>query len=248
LLTFFIAFFTAGFFIGSTVSVEVDNKSTGQVANDTKDMVYMLFTDRVHQQNFTGTGFAIKIANHKYLVTAAHICSSEVKAIAYNSKLDKTENIVTRDRFKLYRDHDLCVVSELDTELSAFEMASSVSDVENYYAVGHPNHYPLVATKGNLLGLVSLTLEATYLSIDNCLSSRHSITTKRINNEQQFVCVFSGPIYATSIPVTYGSSGSPIINKNYEVVGVVSIVDGSSPGNWAGMVPLKDLELFLNSL
>jgi S1-C subfamily serine protease len=254
LLPFFIVAFVAFFTIGTIISAvgfaetEPLSQTTGKAMVNNKSKVYKLFRNKAMPNAFIGTGFALKYKNTKYLMTAGHICAKNIESIAYLSKTDNKEHIVHFSSFKVYKKNDLCVLGVLSDKVDAFSLSSADALLsENYFALGHPNGYPLVATQGNILSISEITMVANHIPDAECLPPRYILTTESLKTKNK-VCVFVGPNYTTSIPVKQGSSGSPIFNDRHQVVGVISTVDENSPGNWAGGVPLDDIIDFVKSL
>ena len=254
LLPFFIVAFVAFFTIGTVISAvgfaetELLSQTTGKAMVNNKSKIYRLFRNKAAPNMFIGTGFALKYKNTKYLMTAGHVCARYIESIAYLSKIDNTEHVVESSSFKVYKKNDLCVLGVLPDKVDAFSLSSANALLsENYFALGHPNGYPLVATQGNILSISEITMVSNHIPDSECLPPRYTLTTDSLKTKNK-VCVFVGPSYVTSIPVKQGSSGSPIFNDRHEVVGVVSTVDENSPGNWAGGVPLDDIIDFVKSL
>lgn len=247
LAPFFIISFLIAFIAGTLISTYgfpgYGAPTTGQVSLDNGDKVYRLYIDKMTPENFTGTGFAVNYDGHTYLMTAGHICSYDVASLVFESKSDGLEVLVKNKDFNVYSKNDLCVIAELDG-VDAFSLASKVTTVNTYYALGHPNAYPLVATQGNILAFVTASIVAEHIPQSKCNPPRYF---KHTENNNKY-CMFMGPSYITSIPVIGGSSGSPVFNEDYELTGVVSTADSSSPGNWAGVVPLEEIEDFLESI
>lgn len=245
------AAFSTGILIGSLVTASSFNgmlPTTGQMNQINNDKVYTLYVSV--PGNFTATGFAVKADNGVYLTTAGHVCATKGQSLIYASD-DKPLNfyIAEPKNFKIYKSHDLCVIAKLEQDAPAFTVTSEVDTAVNYYAMGHPNGYPLVTTQGNILGIVNAEIPTPHIPIQLCVAPRYSIgVVKDEHGALQSVCLFKGPFYVTSIPATYGSSGSPVINSNSELVGVVSTADHESPSNWAGVVPLEEIRHFLKNI
>jgi S1-C subfamily serine protease len=225
--------------------------TTGQIATDLENTIYRLYSvveANDEEPTFIGTGFAVKFDGKNYLATAGHVCDADVIKLGY--AVEGNMKATPKAKFKVYRLHDICIVDKLDNKLPALTLASDENRRQKYYAVGFPNGYPLVATEGNLLGIENMSIPADHIPAERCTKPRylHVLASEGEGMLPLSACLFYGPLIKTSIPVTYGSSGSPVVNEEHEVVGVVSVVDQEAAGNWAGVVPLEEVRNFLKEL
>lgn len=222
--------------------VNVDNRP-GAIANEYSKMVFRLNLSPDYDQ-FVGTGFTIKHRNKVMLVTAGHVCQGLKELYIYDSDFSTKDIPRKSKKLIVYTAHDLCIVGSMPEWTPAFDLAHGTDMNETYYALGFPSGLPMAITYGNLLGAERTAMP---LGMVKDLTTCEGDAFKIIEAKEGKLCIVHGIFIQTSIPVMSGSSGSPIFNSTGEVIGVVSFMSQDSPGNWAGLVPLRNLVSFLDS-
>lgn len=198
-----------------------------------------------------GTGVLVQApSGNTYLLTNSHICDRSKNGMVYikNSHYPLHERLILSNSLT----SDLCVIQWSGPE-QGFKLNTKFKNHEPIIVVGHPL-------------LKDLTISTGYIS---SLSQRVELIDFIIKNDDQqcnkpkqfkklipieFFGIIVGEIKAcmlslngvfTTAPVRPGSSGSPVFNKNYEVIGL--IFAGVELTNWSIMVPASDIVEFLKS-
>lgn len=186
-----------------------------------------------------GTGFTITsggILNIKYTITNYHICDGAIKrgymkgSSAYGDE-KKTLKILKYDQSK-----DLCVLTGLSTTEPLPIAMSEPSAGDEVAVFGFPAGWPATFTFGEYTGRTKVNI-AVSVSYDECKMSGR--------NFNPFMgCIFVYESYHVTAEITGGNSGSPLVNKRGEVIGVIFASNsGYSKASFA--VPLPTLNSFL---
>lgn len=167
-----------------------------------------------------GSGFNIKYKGKYYIITNQHVC-------AVSARLNHPEYAVVNGELQkiisISNNHDLCAL-ESDME-DGFELASKeLNELDKLYLIGHPRGLDLVIREGRLISK----------NLDICVGGYSDGTRCRDSNQ------ISALAYG-------GNSGSPILNEDGKVVGVLYAGSGVYP-NEPFTVPFYYLEQFLNTL
>lgn len=134
---------------------------------------------------------------------------------------------------------------------SGLGIASSYTLGESAYAVGHPQLEPLSVSSGELSAeiivqiVVGMNVEAK-----DCSGNTYELITDLppmmkffgVNN----VCIRKLPANTSSIVISPGNSGSPVVNIYGNIVAIVFAANQS--GTRSYHVPLRDVKEFLNNL
>ena len=190
----------------------------------------------------SGTGFHIKAPSGKtYILTNQHVCAIADK----NQELlvENSKKMVPRRVIAIYQKHDLCLVEALPGEESGLKMASSLSIGEDIVLIGHPSGRPLTLSKGEFvhkkfIPMVNLEIKTP----EEC----DSINGTWLNGGffMPSVCVEKISAFGISSPSYPGNSGSPVVNKWGNVVGVL-FAGNRTQLNDNYMVPFHELKNFL---
>lgn len=212
--------------------------SPAEMADLNRDKIYTLKTG----SRFIGTAFAVRTIDGTRLVTAGHVCDAAIsveksKGVKTQLVSDDKRTTVNVKEMKLYGSHDLCVMDKLPDDAPAFDLSTGDDEPQDAIAIGYPSGRPLSATVGMTVGLS----EAQMLSqrpLEEC--SGEAFFQAEVFPGLQ-ACVFKALGMDTTIPVAPGSSGSPVINKSGNLIGIVSYMDPSTPG-FGSLVPLSILK------
>lgn len=184
----------------------------------------------------TGSGFHVQApSGNIYIMTNAHVCAlaDQNRQITIEHKGSR----VNRTIVSVYKNHDLCLIEKLPKVKSGIKIASSSDVGEDLYLIGHPSGRPLTLSKGELI----------FQKTINILMSKPEQDCKgQYIPDLLFLpggCVesfISHGISAISFP---GNSGSPVINKYGNLIGV--LFAGSNQPTDSYMVPLRFIKKFI---
>lgn len=190
-----------------------------------------------------GTGFELRAPSGTiYTVTNGHVCElaegGYMRAFPQNS-----DRSVFVQVLEVSLTTDLCVLTGLPGAISALEMSEQLLPYEPLYVLGHPLLKPITFASGYAVSAGEIHL----LEID-----RDEATCVGPSRHMEIIMSPFGPVNAcvrsvravdTSIIIYGGNSGSPVMNRNGDVVGV--IFAATLRNNHGAMVPLEDLRAFL---
>lgn len=190
----------------------------------------------------SGTGFHIKAPSGKtYILTNQHVCAIADK----NQELlvENSKKTISRRVIAVYQKHDLCLVEALPGEENGLRMASSLSIGEDIVLIGHPSGRPLTLSKGEfihkkLIPMMNFKIK----TLEEC----NSVNGTWLDGGffLPSVCVEQISAFGISSPSYPGNSGSPVVNKWGNVVGVL-FAGNRTQLNDNYMVPFHELKNFL---
>jgi S1-C subfamily serine protease len=207
----------------------------------TGDQVVMISKDNGGRVN-GGTGFHVKAKSGTvYIVTNRHVC--EISKDGYVDVLSSSlPRPIPRRIIQKYEDHDLCLVEPIVGK-KGLDIASSVDVGEDIVLVGHPNLRPLVVKKGEYIGNQVIELISGY-DKSTCKGNWISNDFLKEFYNIEGICVESYYSMQASVTSYGGNSGSPVINKYGNVVGVL-FAGSTRVVDDAYLVPLRHLKRFL---
>ena len=176
----------------------------------------------------SGTGFVVRLGSKTISISNAHVCESSLDGNMYVR--DKAIKIIA-----IYTKHDLCAL-EAPTWGKPLKLAEDVYQDENIYAVGYPAIPFLTAALGEVKGYDMMRFDLSTIPEEKCLG-RFTFSEN---------CFFAAKSVATTVTCDFGCSGSPLLNEDLEVIGVVFAVRGGA--SRAAGVPLQFLQDFLKEL
>jgi len=170
----------------------------------------------------------VKYKGKRYTLTNQHVCRINERLFMNRSSYVPNEDLigtemVIGDRvlkiLAISKEHDLCIL-EPDLEKSAFMLAYRSDVNEQITLIGHPRGLPQTIREGRIISEQKSAIPWI---------ERGILTTQMIS--------------ATSYP---GNSGSPVINRFGNLVGVL-FAGQRGIHTEALIVPLEDVKRFLNN-
>lgn len=140
-----------------------------------------------------GTGFHIKYLGKTFILTNKHVCDAGMRID--NAKTLRVENRIVKI-LKIDTSHDLCAVQPIRVE--GINLAhKKAQPLEKITLIGHPRGLPTIIRKGAIVSH----------NVHTCISYYTGLR-----------CLVATQISAIAYP---GNSGSPVLNKYGELVGVL---------------------------
>jgi len=167
-----------------------------------------------------GTGFAVRAASgEEFIMTNKHVCEVAVNGwVAV--KQDLGEPIFKR---VIYKDdkHDLCLVQG-DKKFSPLDIGDSPKKGDFHYVVGHPGLRQLSVQQGEYVGYSTVKLLDNVKIRTQCKGQIYELNSmEQFLYGMEFACIRSYVSYATTATTYPGNSGSPVVNKYGNIIGVL---------------------------
>lgn len=167
-----------------------------------------------------GTGFAVEAeSGNRYIMTNKHVCDAAQNGWLIIKK--DNESIFKR---VIYKDnkHDLCLV-EGDKRFDALDIGKSLYKGESMFIVGHPGLRQLTVASGEYIGFDTVELvDENILNKNQCKGEIYELSPfQALMFGREWVCIRKYLSYATTAVAYGGNSGSPVVNKWGNVIGVL---------------------------
>ncbi len=190
-----------------------------------------------------GTGFAVKAASGaEYIATNKHVCEAAVGGWML-VKQDEGDSSFKRVVYKDNK-HDICLI-EGDKRFDTLELGAYPYKGESHYIVGHPGLRQLTVSKGEYIGFDIVKLLDRVKLRSQCKGQIMELNIfEQMFYGMEFVCVRSYKSYGSTAIAHGGNSGSPVVNKWGNVIGI--LFAGSNQAGDSYVVPLYELERVLN--
>jgi len=204
-----------------------------------------------------GTGWAVNApSGAHYIVTNAHVCEGvleETKDGRFVWVSSERYGPVKKKVLNISDNTDLCLIEGFK-KIEGLAIAESFEVNEHLRSFGHPLLMPISGSEGVIRGIMDITVkdfEYDLLNMDRkCDLPKQFIQTFDPPEGEPPPLFFTGKVcliiihnaYATTLTGRPGSSGSPALNDDNEVVGVVFAVNSEHS---AFMIPLSDIQEFL---
>jgi len=204
-----------------------------------------------------GTGFVVLAkSGERVIITNAHVCEINLVAPIFMVFGRQGESLRSPYRFPVVaikKDdaHDLCIVSvPPDLKVKPLRLADKAVIDSHIYIIGYPIVALLSSSDGFIRGY-KLMDEPYEKPLEMCVGKKHYIKTVPIKHKNgkivpTKICFFKARFMFTDALGDHGQSGSPGLNGDGEVVGVMSMIDGQARP-FAFLVPLSSLKEFLST-
>lgn len=208
---------------------------------DIADSVYQVGGERGW-----GTGFAVKTASGKTVIaTNRHVCEI-FPHIDDEALKDNQDRKWEAEIIALSEDHDLCLLkAPRNAKPLPLYWGYSVGEGVDIFTAGYPSIRFMTKTQGETLGKEVIAMP-DYAAPEDCNKKTNEIRDVELfPGMKMTICVNVLEFQWTSARISGGASGSPVVNRDGEIVGVVSIATASEAG-FMGMVPLEYLRDLLD--
>jgi len=194
-------------------------------------------------RNSGGTGFQISApSGTQYTLTNAHVCALADELDVYDNNQKELQRIKV---IKVYKEHDLCIMESVK-DLPSLKLADSIIPHERVWLVGFPALRPLTLESGHFVGKMTISV------IEECkLRPKEYTYDKETEDMINLLMNILLPCFkkyeAQHINnISYGgNSGSPVLNKWGNVIGILFAGDTRQP-TASYTVPLEVIKEFLS--
>jgi len=189
-----------------------------------------------------GTGFILQGKKHAYTITNWHVCegSLDKDGYAYAHRAGEFSEIklkiVKSDSTK-----DLCALVAAPGKI--LTVGPTADRFSAAYVVGHPLLKPQTPSKGAITGPVAVPI-AFPLGENNTKGCPKNF--KPMVTPFGAYCAYTYKLLDTTITVFPGNSGSPVVNDQLQLIGVINSVDQHT--GWGSMIKLDEINEFMGSL
>lgn len=235
LVTIFISF-TAGSYVGSNSDVAGSlEQQRALLFNQVNRSVYRV---EVASGAGWGTGFTVKAdSGNLFVITNAHVCVGGPVFSLYDSKGNKTKTNIVEVSDK----HDICLL-EAPKGARPLVLAEQVYKNSKAYAVGYPLSGAVMMGDGYIRATTKFIHPMNEIPLAACDFGAFHVRVDPMGNAH---CIYEDAALITTITYDQGGSGSPVVNSEGEVLGVVNIVIGRA--SWATAVTRSAIKDLLSS-
>lgn len=223
------------FFVALSLCVNyVSNRNTRASDAYIRDRVLMLLSE-------VGQCSAVQVkapSGKIYALSAAHCVDLLVKGsiTAINEQgVSKQLRFVAIDE-----EHDLLLLTPFDNK--SINIAKSTKLYDKIHTLTHGNGQPTYRTDGELLKEKSVETGSPIESEEQLVKC-DGRNKKILETFAGLYCVKTLTVSITTAQVVGGSSGGPALNKDGELIGIVSVATEI----FSGVIPLKEIQTFLKA-
>ena len=182
-----------------------------------------------------GTGWVTYAKGKKVIITNDHVCEVGSGGFVLVEKDDGRKYL--RRILKRNYTFDLCMVEGVQAPV----LKLSDEDPERFddvYVTGHPSLKPTTPSTGKFTGNEIVPIGGLS-ETGECRDGDEKIQLPFFGT----ICIHTMELGITSVTIFPGSSGSPVLNSNSEVIGVMN---SSGPDNYGAFIPLERVKEFIN--
>lgn len=239
-LVFFLTILIAALWINSGIHEDRRSELRNKVASE----VVYVYGHIDSEYSVFGTGFhVIAPSGRPYIVTNRHVCENSTDGTV----VIDTGTYKIRKKI-LYEDslHDLCLIQNVYP--NGLYLAHGVAQGQIVSAIGHPKGFDITMTSGEVVGYDPISINTRIQNVDqeNKCKKWKNNTVNMVNDDSGQtveVCTTTEAGLITTATIHPGSSGSPVVDNDGNVIGVMFCTD--SDDNWGRAVPLQYLKAFL---
>jgi len=189
------------------------------------------------------TGFEVRTeSGHLYTITNAHVCRMPGAENGFlNAHRADEERAYSIRILEISNDTDLCILEAIP-QARGLRLAPNVNPENEFHIYGHPLLKRLTLASGWIMGREPIWLLAER-SVEACVGARFKVESIQTFIGSFQVCVESIDSIHTTAIIYPGNSGSPAVDDNGNVLGVVFA--GDSRTNEGYLIPLDVLKAFL---
>ena len=170
-----------------------------------------------------GTGFHVKAkSGQTYILTNAHICEMSENGEPLQVTLEGSKQPMDRKIIFVSKKHDMCLMEAIPG-VEGLSLANNVDIGDKITVVGHPNLRPLILSEGELIDKDSETQIVKYIieTEEQQNKCEGKIATFMGFFGPVTVCLQADQAYQVAAITYPGNSGSPVVNKFGNVIGLL---------------------------
>ena len=185
--------------LGSLITILMFNKYSINNINDSVVYIESIDSETIK----SGSGFVYKENGNKaYIITSYHVIQGYSDIYVYNNKKERVKaEIINYDEYT-----DIAVLSisnNLDLKEISISDSNKVSVNESVYIVGTP-----------------IDIKNINAKVDGVISDNKKVITINTTHGSSNLDTIE-----VSAEIDYGNSGGPLLNNNYEVIGMMFVKD-----------------------